>query len=208
MWVPARRRHRSALSPSCCEITLCHVASRSCVSVQSLLRAGEPSSVPRAFLHSTHRRGGHQRGHHVQGDPLPGGSRRHALHAVPAAPGGAAWHQGKSRRRGGGWMACQGGRTAGVQLQPRVHVCDGRARRPQLWQCAPHTCKARSQPCFPQLSQPQLCASQSACWLQVDEGLVPLEGCPEETSTRGLDTLAAACKVGVWRGAGRSGSRC
>ena len=29
--------------------------------------------------------------------------------------------------------------------------------------------------------------------LQVDEGLVPLEGCPGETSTRGLDTLAAAC---------------
>lgn len=30
--------------------------------------------------------------------------------------------------------------------------------------------------------------------IKVDEGLVPLEGCPEETSTRGLDTLAAACK--------------
>ncbi|PSC75875.1 fructose-1,6-bisphosphate aldolase [Micractinium conductrix] len=29
--------------------------------------------------------------------------------------------------------------------------------------------------------------------IKVDEGLVPLEGCPGETSTRGLDTLAAAC---------------
>jgi fructose-bisphosphate aldolase class I len=52
--------------------------------------------------------------------------------------------------------------------------------------------------------------------LQVDEGLVPLEGCPGETSTRGLDGLHAACqgyaaagaRFAKWRAALKIGNGC
>ncbi|KAI3428677.1 hypothetical protein D9Q98_007500 [Chlorella vulgaris] len=37
--------------------------------------------------------------------------------------------------------------------------------------------------------------------IKVDEGLVPLDGCPGETSTRGLATLEAACRGHVAQGA-------
>ena len=52
--------------------------------------------------------------------------------------------------------------------------------------------------------------------IKVDEGLVPLEGCPGETSTRGLDSLAASCQEYVragarfakWRAALKLGEGC
>jgi hypothetical protein len=52
--------------------------------------------------------------------------------------------------------------------------------------------------------------------IKVDEGLVPLEGCPGETSTRGLDTLAEACRgyaaagarFAKWRAALKVGDGC
>lgn len=52
--------------------------------------------------------------------------------------------------------------------------------------------------------------------IKVDLGLVPLEGCPGETSTRGMDSLAAACKeyaaAGArftkWRSALKVGAGC
>ncbi|PRW44409.1 fructose-1,6-bisphosphate aldolase [Chlorella sorokiniana] len=52
--------------------------------------------------------------------------------------------------------------------------------------------------------------------IKVDEGLVPLEGCPGETSTRGLEGLAAACaeyasagaRFAKWRAALKVGGGC
>lgn len=52
--------------------------------------------------------------------------------------------------------------------------------------------------------------------IQVDEGLVPLEGCPGETSTRGLEGLASACaeyasagaRFAKWRAALKVGGCC
>lgn len=50
----------------------------------------------------------------------------------------------------------------------------------------------------------------------MDEGLVPLEGCPGETSTRGLEGLASACaeyasagaRFAKWRAALKVGGGC
>ncbi len=50
----------------------------------------------------------------------------------------------------------------------------------------------------------------------MDEGLVPLDGCPGETSTRGLEGLASACaecasagaRFAKWRAALKVGGGC
>lgn len=183
-------------------------------------RLGSPGEDPDRppFLTDTTRHhtgaGGNQRRHPLQGDAVPGSRQRHALHTMLGAAGGAPWRQGKLQGLVAGVLNGRLGRRMPSWLISCQRVSAPTPGRLPLH--APSAARAPHPPpasCYP--TQPP--AARCLCHTQqVDEGLVPLEGFPGETSTRGLGTLAASCKeyaaagarFAKWRAALKVGGAC